>query len=590
MADSNIETLLYGILMDVLFAQKAIVIPDDFAGQNRVIQEMFNNDITGVINTILKYAIDSASQANYKIECPNTNVEDLLNSWIKRINFNINGQIPSGLKELSKEYFKERWTGSSLCLLRAVDWSDKKLNNNEITIPTALYFVNGASVTIDSPKDENFKLGSYQYYLDKDKKNKLPKNKNEAIIVRKPFSRWFDKYPIPYTVKQGIYKNYKAIEILQDKGDEVVTKVLPYLFLLKKGTENLYLQGKVKYGDEDMKTMNKNFKEKLKEYKGKKGEVPIFATPFDTEMEHLMPDLIKVLNQDLYNQGYRALLAGLGFIDVVQGLASTRKESVLNPAPFIEEVNDGVEDFKSIIFDLVQMIIEKNKELHPKLFGESNELKVVNSPLKINTERIQDILRSGFDRGVISITTYQELLGVDSDVEKERREYESNKGLDETFYPHIIQNQEEKGIDTPGIKPAPKLDKKVTPDKQKNTPEVTNFKNAYEEIAKCKKCGHEFNYLSVPEAGMGYAKCPKCEESVTQEDLIIAPYTKENYPDYLKKYPQDAIDLWIEIFNAIYNETKDEARAYSGAWSKMKKFLTRHYKKIDNKWVKKGDK
>jgi len=39
-------------------------------------------------------------------------------------------------------------------------------------------------------------------------------------------------------------------------------------------------------------------------------------------------------------------------------------------------------------------------------------------------------------------------------------------------------------------------------------------------ITKCKGCGNEFEYLSIPESGMGYVKCPECGEIVTQEDEI----------------------------------------------------------------------
>jgi DNA-directed RNA polymerase subunit RPC12/RpoP len=40
-------------------------------------------------------------------------------------------------------------------------------------------------------------------------------------------------------------------------------------------------------------------------------------------------------------------------------------------------------------------------------------------------------------------------------------------------------------------------------------------------ISQCSKCGHNFNYLNEPEAGMGYVKCPLCGDSVQQ------PGTKE---------------------------------------------------------------
>jgi len=36
---------------------------------------------------------------------------------------------------------------------------------------------------------------------------------------------------------------------------------------------------------------------------------------------------------------------------------------------------------------------------------------------------------------------------------------------------------------------------------------------------KCQKCGYLFDYLSVPEAGMGYVLCPKCKEPITQKNV-----------------------------------------------------------------------
>jgi len=38
-------------------------------------------------------------------------------------------------------------------------------------------------------------------------------------------------------------------------------------------------------------------------------------------------------------------------------------------------------------------------------------------------------------------------------------------------------------------------------------------------IAKCEHCGNKFDYLSIPESGMGYVKCPKCKKSVTQKSI-----------------------------------------------------------------------
>lgn len=35
-------------------------------------------------------------------------------------------------------------------------------------------------------------------------------------------------------------------------------------------------------------------------------------------------------------------------------------------------------------------------------------------------------------------------------------------------------------------------------------------------LAECSKCGEVFVYLDQPEAGMGYVKCPLCNEPVSQ--------------------------------------------------------------------------
>jgi|AntRauTorckE6833_2_1112554.scaffolds.fasta_scaffold106984_2 DNA-directed RNA polymerase subunit RPC12/RpoP len=38
-------------------------------------------------------------------------------------------------------------------------------------------------------------------------------------------------------------------------------------------------------------------------------------------------------------------------------------------------------------------------------------------------------------------------------------------------------------------------------------------------ISVCPNCKNEFDYTSIPESGMGYVKCPKCDKPVTQKDI-----------------------------------------------------------------------
>jgi Tfp pilus assembly pilus retraction ATPase PilT len=158
-----------------------------------------------------------------------------------------------------------------------------------------------------------------------------------------------------------------------------------------------------------------------------------------------------------------------------------------------------------------------------------------------------DNIRSAYVYGTISVQTYQEILGIDPEQELERMRKEWSEGLRDLYYPHLISNQEDKGTDTEKIIP-------------------TTKKQIEKQVEKEKK--------------------PSTMNKAGQDGFEIAPYTKENHPKYLDKYPQEAINIWITVFNESL--PKGEDYAFPAAWSVMKKFLRRHYKKDGDKWVKKG--
>ena len=59
----------------------------------------------------------------YIINTDNPNLTEVLNKWLQTINLSVkqeNGtkSIPTGIDPLAKEYFRERWKGSSHLLLR----------------------------------------------------------------------------------------------------------------------------------------------------------------------------------------------------------------------------------------------------------------------------------------------------------------------------------------------------------------------------------------------------------------------------------------------------------------------------------------
>jgi hypothetical protein len=597
MADSGLGDDLFQNFINALCTAEGINVPADFHSRCALIEELKGNDITGVVNSVTDYQVSSASNTQYMIECNDSTLQEILNTWLSKINLTVPG-IPTGLQELSKEYFKERWQGSSFCILRGRGWEKITIGDTTIEVPIVMYYVHGASVYVQRPTGQ-YNLGSDKFFLDKAMKDEpIPKEELEIAVVQKPFNRWQDQYPSPYLVRKGIVKNYLGMKTLQEKSDEVITKILPYLFVIKKGSEALRRAG-VNYKDTDFKEIADGLKGELEKFKQMKKKTPVNVTGDDTDYSHLIPDLRNVVSEELYRQGYRATLAGLGIIELIPVTGQSRQQSQLNPKALIEETNSGVEGFKSMLMDVISQIKERNKIDHKKLFSEKKKLMIYNTPLKINVEQLYEGIRGGFDRGGISYESYIGSLGFNIDIEREKRIKEYGNGDEDTLYPHLINNQEGKSERFPNDNPMGtpsqprKTEKLENQGKKPGTPEAKKFKNASEEklIAKCKKCGNEFEYLSVQEAGMGWVKCPKCEEAVTQEDcleaisqedLVIAPYNSleellSKHPE-LKKYPVGAQKVFLEVWNSIYKETKNEGRAFAGAWSKLHKWMKRHSK------------
>jgi len=518
MADSALAGDLFSQFLTWLFSSGEISVPAEFHERCNKIYELVDDDVSGVVNSLLNYAIQSASSAKYHVECSEPTLQKLLNSWLQEVNLEVNG-VPTGLASLSREYFKERWSGSSFCMLRAKGWQKISADGTTIEVPTVMWFANGASIYVKRVNEKNYKLGSDRFFLDLAQKNEVVNSNKEYVTIQKPFNRWFDKYATPYLIKNGVYKNWVALKVLQSKGDEAVAKALPYLFLMTKGLPDLFLQADINYSDTELKTMVDNFKSEMEKYKAEKGRIPAHGVPFDQKYEHMIPDLSKIVSEELYRQGYRAILSGLGFIDVIQGLSSTRRESILNPKPFVSEVNDGVEGFKLMLLDVIYQIIDRNRDLHKKLFSDKGKILITNSPLKINVEQILDAIRSGYDRGPISIRSYLEALGFDFETEKEQRVKELKDGLEDLFYPHLVQNQEAVPDRISPSKPKTNKQENLEDEgKKPKSPEAKKFKQAaVDELdVQCKKCSYIFDYLSVPEAGMGYTRCPKCKEVVLQ--------------------------------------------------------------------------
>jgi len=470
-----------GWLMDMveLFQGSIVNIPSDYRSQVLAVKGVLDNDETGIISSLLDFGISSSADVDFSVEVQNENLGLILNDWLSDVNGSLLGKIPIGIEALAKEYYRERWKGSSMLLLRTV-WG--KVDG--MILPTKMWFVDGEDIDVSSDS-KVVTLGDQKYgiitnYQEK-KILKLPAQKNEKIFVQKPYCSWGTDYPTPFLIQRGLYKNAVMMKNLIGKGEVVVAKALEYLMVVKKGTEALAKENRSEfiYSDEDLKAVKKQLGLLTDERMNNKG-TPSYITNFDTDIEHLIPEYERILKASLFVPIERRILSGIGLVDIVESTSSSRREGTLNPKPYIGELNSGVKDFAALIKDLFLTIIIENKISHPKYFSAKKTLNVRHTPVKaFMTDDYKTMLRSLYDRGVLSKQTFVEVVGETSySEEKDRRSQEATKGDNKIFYPPVIQNMEQHPNDLNG-KPNKEVDEKeVTPDKK--GPEAKNYTNANE--------------------------------------------------------------------------------------------------------------
>jgi hypothetical protein len=453
-------------------ASREIKIPTKFHEQCIAVDEMLKNDVSGLVNSLLDFAV-SCGSVKFSIETSNSNLTTTFNNWLKNLNSSLLGRVPVGVDQLAKEYYRERWKRSSLIVLRSI-WE----NVDGWYLPTKLWLADGGSIEI-TDNSKSAVLGSEQYKLkiSKDDKINLPKTKNEKIFIQKPFESWGSEYPTPFLIKRGTYYNLEFLRLLSEKGSNFVGKAIEYLLLLKKGDKDLAKLGKPEfiYNENDLQAL-KDSLQKLVDEQRLTGGIPSMAANFDTEIDHLIPDYEKALKSANYAPIERRLLASLGFIEVIEGITTSRKDGVLNPKVFVSEVENGVNDFASLLKDILMTVIIENKAKKPK-FTNEDYIEIRKTPVKqFMSQEAKDFLRSQYDRGLISKRTLIELgCDLDFDAEVERRKQETEQKLDEKMYPPIITNVE-KDANADKVTPEQKMQDNLSPDKK--SIEKKNFKNA----------------------------------------------------------------------------------------------------------------
>lgn len=429
-----------------MFTQDEIVVPTKY--REKVLETkalLDNGDCSGLVNSILDFGIKEASNCDLVIETDNKSLNDILNSWLKNINESLRGEIPVGYKALAKEYNRERYKGSSFLLLRTL-WEEKDGWN----LPTKMWFVSGEDIMdadeIEKTSNENAKtlnIKNYAIRLNKRKALKLNNVGNEKLFVQRPYSSWGDFYTTPFIIQRGIFKNLKFLALLIQKGEFVVAKAIELLTVIKKGTEDLALKGSPDfiYSEEDLKKVKNDLKSFIQEKNTSRG-VSTYATNFDTEIETLIPEYEKALKDTLYSPIEKRILCGLGMVEIIDGATTSRKDAVLNPKPFASEFQGSATDFATLIKDISDTILEKNKDSHRNFSKVS--IRVNASPIKAflsNDAKV--LLRSAYDKGCLSKRTFIEVVGESNfEVEVERRKREKDDKIDDIMYPPVIQNME----------------------------------------------------------------------------------------------------------------------------------------------------
>ena len=542
--------LLNPLYLNQLFSLflKKIIIPDTFKEQAEAVEIMQRDDVTGLVDSLTDFAVDSAV-VEYGIETENENLNKILKKWIKQINKDYRGKIPPGIKALSKEYFKERWKGASFPVLKITKWD----NFGGFQLPARMFFVDGKEIhAIEKDKESSLTLNSYDYYLGttEDKSAKL----DAGVIFSRPYGRWFDKYPVPFLIKRGIYHNFKIIESLKTFGNKIIEEVIPYMMLVKKGNDALTNAGKT-YTDAEFKDIYKDLQELLRDYRDHRGtrdsQTKLRVTDYAEDIKHLIPDLATAFTPKLFEQAEKNILGGLGFIDIVQSVSESRRESVINPKAFIEEIRAGVEDFKLLLYQIVLLAIEKNSTSSKY---KNADFVITASPVRgFMSDKFKQALRLLWKHGQLSNQTYCELVGeVEFSTELSRREKEAKNGTEITMYPHITDNRESD----------------VSPEEQKRLKDKNIDVNG-KPIPRDKLDDRDrFDMSSNP-------------------NLEISPYNKtSDLPSRVRKnMSPDLQRTFISVFNNSVKTYNSETRAFRVAWSIIKRIGRQNKKGI---WVRKS--
>lgn len=452
--------------MNTLRSFKKVRVPTDFFEQVDAVDKILKNDRSALIRTLYNFMVNAAT-VNYEFDTGNTNVDERLKTWKENLNSGISEDIPSGLRALSEQYFRERWRSSFLILNIQFESVDGWM------LPTKMWFMDGGNVRVEG---DATKLGGYKYYVGRKTGKQLKSIITRKILVRKPYNMWYDQVPTPYLVGNGALYHALNKELVLDKQSDLMAEVIPLMFLSKLGNDITQKDGDLP-GEEELKEHEKKIKEMQQNYKtGANGGFNAGTFPHDVDFKQTVPEIENFMSEKILRPSDKNILSAMGMIEM-EGFSKSRQETVLNPKVMVEEVIDAVLDWRDILNEVAKMTLEINKRKHPK--DTNRAIRVVPGLIRAfltNDDKV--LIRSAFDRGSLGHEDFVAILPFDWETTMKRRIAERDGGLDDKLYPHVIMNQEQHP-DDPGDNP--ESIKEESPEKQKSekdlaaTAEIEDF-------------------------------------------------------------------------------------------------------------------
>ena len=565
----------HDILNAFRMMRTSVKVQTEFPKQVEQIDCFLAGDNTGLINTLLDFMVHTAT-VPMNIEVGNDGLNEALELWqTQLLNKDFNIDIARGLRDLSVQYYKERWRSSMVGL--KIRWGTKKFGDTTFSIPEKMWILNGRDIKIIS--DKSLETRKYALNLGKGKSEILKNTPKESIYIRRPYEAWNKATTNPFLVKRGVLYNGLLKKAILEKQADTIESIIFYMFLIRAGSDKLaemkLLPTKEELGDLEEQVIKAQRgdldMEGLKNY--------IAKLRYDVNFEHLVPEIKKVINEDIIKPIDQNILSGLGLIEL-EGFGDTRQEAILNPKVMVEEVVDAVFDWADLISNIMMEMMDRNRPKHRNLAN--NKVEVIPGVIQAFVDdKTKTMFRSLYDRGLLSKETSIETLTrmINSEVEIQRRKREDEAGLQSTMKPPIIQNleqfEEPSNLEDQG--------------KQPGSPEADNFNQAAikgyfarrKKDKDYKKRGRKKNKKCDPK------KDKDCPGYKGDKDKVTAPFNNiDELPNNVTNVlPIPAQMIWLRVFNSIFEDTGNETRARKGAWAKVKE----KYKKVPGKklWIKK---